>query len=93
MTAFVDYPAIARQQQVMAKIVAARSAAIDLRLDLDDALTELVNVTAWADDDAPAEQKSALESVIDCRLRLADSEAKIDQLHHELVECNKARRP
>jgi hypothetical protein len=83
----VDYATIARQRAIMAKIIAARSAAIDLRLDLDDALTELVNVTAWADDDAPAEQKSALEKVIDCRLRLADSEAKIDRLHHTLVEC------
>jgi hypothetical protein len=84
---------VSAQREIMAKIVAARFAAIDLRLDLDDALTELVNVTAWADDDTPAEQKSALENVVVCRKRLADSEAKIDRLHRQLVECNKVRRP
>ena len=84
---------VSAQREIMAKIVAARSAAIDLRLDLDDALTELVNVTAWADDDTPAEQKSALDAVTVCRQRLADSEAKIDRLHRSLVECNKVRRP
>jgi hypothetical protein len=75
------------QRAVMAKIIDARSRAEDLRLDLDDALTELVNVTAWADDDTEAEQKAALAAVTTCRQRIAAAEAGIDALHRELVEC------
>lgn len=86
----VDYPNIARQRNIMAKIIDARSKIIDLRLDLDDALAELVNVTAWADEDTLAEQKAALDSVTACRKRLADAEAKIDRLHRTLEN---ARRP
>ena len=84
MTAFVNYPAIARQRQVMAKIVDARSKIIDLRLDLDDALTERVSVSAWADDEVLAEQKLALENVTCCRWRLSEAEAEITRLQQKL---------
>lgn len=86
----VEFDAAVEQRKIMAKIVETRSKIIDLRLDLDDALTELVNVTAWADGDTPVEQNSALETVAVCRTRLADAEAKIDQLHRALVECTGA---
>lgn len=74
------------QRQIMAKIVDVRSEILHLRLDLDDAITELVSVTDWADGDTPAEQKLALEKVTDCRRRLALAEAKIDRLHLRLVD-------
>ena len=82
----VDYPSIGRQRNIMAKIVDIRSQMIDLRLDLDDALGELENVAAWADEDTPAEQKSLLEKVTDCRRRLGRAQAKIDNLQRSLVE-------
>jgi outer membrane protein TolC len=74
------------QREIMAKIAEARSEIIDLRLDVEDALTELVSVTDWADDDAPAEQPSALEKVTACRQRLAAAEADIARLQQSLVE-------
>ena len=75
-----------RQRKIMAAIAEVRSKIVDLRLDLDDALTELVNVTAWADDDTPVEQKAALEMVTACRRKLACAEARIDRLQQSLVE-------
>lgn len=78
-----------RQREVMAKIVDARSKIIDLRLDLDDAITELVGVAAWADEDTPAEQKLALGKVIDCRQRLSEAETKVIRLQRKLVEIHR----
>lgn len=86
----VEFDAAVEQRKIMAKIVEARLEIIDLRLDLDDALSELESVTAWADGDTAAEQKSLLEKVTDCRKRLGDAEAKIDRLHHALVRCTEA---
>ena len=81
----VALDAATEQRKIMAKIVDTRSKIIDLRLDLDDALSELENVTAWAED-APAEQKSVLEKIADCRKSLRRAEAKIDTLQRRLVE-------
>ena len=75
------------QRSVMAKIVAAQSELIDLRLDLDDAISELVTVTAWADDDTAAEQKIALDKVTECRRRIAAAESNLDFLRHRLANC------
>ena len=75
------------QRRVMAKIADATTALIDLRLDLVDAIDELVMVTEWAGEDIPAEQKIALDKVIECRRRLAAAEADVDFLRHRLVNC------
>lgn len=75
-----------RQREVMAKIVDQREKLIDLRLDLNDAITELVSVSEWADEATPAEQKAALENVTTCRQRLAEAEGIIARLQRKLVE-------
>ena len=76
--------AAVNQRKVMAKIVDEREKIPNLRLDVCDALDELVSVTDWADDNLSAEQKAALEKVADCRMALAKVEARIDYLQRKL---------
>lgn len=76
--------AAVNQRKVMEKIVDERKKILDLRLDVSDALDELVSVTDWADKDLSAEQKAALEKVVKCRIALSEVEARIDYLQRVL---------
>ena len=98
MTAFTEVACVAtavisavQQRKIMDKIVDQREKIIDLRLDVSDALDELVSVTDWADEGLSAEQKAALEKVANCRMALAKVEARIDYLQRALVDSTTPR--